>query len=668
MENNEMSMKTPEKSNGIAPGGKIMEFQLLRWSLKIFIIFAIISTIPLFAGSSLRNFTPFPKAEAGIIDLTKVPLEQGTVSLDGQWEFYWDLLLEPGEPVSSTSSRYIEVPGSWNKYTSNKATDFGDGYGTYRLRFVTGENTRLALKIPRMRTAYKLWVNGELIASSGTVGKTRDTMVPQYMTNVSSFEVLQGENEILIQVSNFHHRSGGIMESLRIGGENQIFKLKNKNMAVELIIFGSLICIGVYHLVLFFFRRKKDPSTMYFGLFCVFIAVRTTLGGESFFIYFFPAFNWEIAHKILTSTYYLGVPLMLMFFMEIFPEYFHERIIKISQITALVFTSILIFTPARIFSVVNILYQVWSIAVILYIAVALIKIIVNKEKDSWIISLGAVALLMGSMNDIVFFLPWVSDNELAFFKDLLKSNNLASLGQFIFACINSLLIAKRFSDALEQEEIVTSRLTEMNAHLDDLVFQRTKDLAESNRKIEHQNLELEKKNQALQKLSFKDSLTEVWNRRKYDQMIEKEWNRCLRYQRPIALLVLDIDYFKRFNDFYGHMAGDECLVKIGQVLKNSLSRSTDMAARYGGEEFVVLLPETGKEEALEIAAMLRQKIEDLNIPHEKSMVSDYVTVSIGVTSAVPDLNSLYQDLFGVADKALYQAKDAGRNRIKFLSE
>ena len=661
MENTELIMKPVKGNNEAAADREITESKLLRWCLRIFIILAIISTFPM-------NFTPPPKAKAGIINLTKLQLEQATVPLDGQWEFYWNRLLEPGESISGIGAGYIDVPSSWNKYTFNKRTSFGDGYGTYRLRFVINEDTRLALKIPRLRTAYKLWVNGEFISSAGTVGKTRNTMVPQYLTNISSFDALQGENEILIQVSNFHHRSGGILESLRMGSENQILRLKNKNMAIELIIFGSLTCIGIYHLVLFSFRRKKERSTMYFGLFCIFIAIRTTLGGECFFCYFFPEFSWEIYHKILTSTYYLGVPLMLMFFREIFPEYFHDRIIKISQIMALVFTSILIFTPARIFTVIIIFYQIWSIAVIIYIFIALIRISVNKEKDCWIISLGAVALLMSSMNDIVFFTPWVSDNELAFLKHWLRTNNLTSLGQFIFACINSLLIAKRFSDALEQEEIITARLTEMNAHLDDLVFQRTKDLAESNRKIEHQNLELEKKNQALQKLSFKDSLTGMWNRRKYDQMIEKEWNRCLRYQRPMALLVLDIDYFKRFNDFYGHMAGDECLAQIGQVLKSSLSRSTDMAARYGGEEFVVLLPETGKEEGIKTASMLRQKIEDLNIPHEKSLVNGYVTVSIGVTSAVPDLNSSYQDLFSAADKALYQAKDAGRNQVKFLSE
>ncbi len=663
-----MIMNKKKRNDETAASEETTKSKLMRWSLKIFIILAILSAVSYYGKNLGPSITSYPRAEAGMINLTKSQLEQDVVFLDGQWEFYWNQLLEPGESAPGIEAGYINAPGSWNKFASDKTPYLGEGYGTYRLTAVAEKDIRLALKIPRLRTAYKLWVNGELIASAGTVGKTRDTMVPQYLPQVSSFETLQGENEILIQVSNFYHRSGGMLESLRLGSEDQILRLKHKNMAIEFIIFGSLMCIGIYHLALFFFRRKKDRSTKYFGLFCILIAIRTTLGGECSFIFFFPDFSWEMAHKILTSTYYLGVPLMLMFFLSIFPEYFHDRIIKASQIMGLVFISIVIFTPARIFTVVNILYQLWSIAVIIYIIIELTRVSVNKEKDGWIISLGAIALLISSMNDIIYFTPWMGDNELISLKALLRVGNLTSLGQFVFASINSLLIAKHFSDSLEQKEVITARLTEMNAHLDELVLQRTRDLAESNQKIEHQNLELEKKNRALQKLSFKDALTGVWNRRKYDQMIEKEWNRCLRYQRPIALLVLDIDYFKRFNDFYGHMTGDQCLVKIGKVLKSYLSRSTDMAARYGGEEFVVLLPETGKEEAVKIASMLRQKIESLNIPHEKSLVNDHVTVSIGVTSLVPDLNSLYQDLFSVADKALYQAKDAGRNQIKFLSE
>lgn len=662
-----MIFKKIKENNGNTIKKDTAKTWRFRYSLKYLIIILTVVMLLLFLKRT-GNFESHPRAKMGILDVTQLEFETDVVSLDGQWEFYWNQFLNPNEVTSNPVTEYVSLPSSWNKYTFNENTYSGDGYATYRLTFITKTNKRLALKIPRLRTAYKLWVNGELIASAGEIGKSKDTMKPQYLPQVSFFEAKKGENEILIQVSNFYHRSGGMLESIKLGSEEKILELKLKNIAMEFILFGSLICIGAYHLTLFFFRRKKDSSSMYFGLFCVLMGIRIMLGGECFFYYLFPEFSWEIAHKILTLTYYLGVPLVLLFFMSVFPEYFHKKIIKAAQIMGSIFTGIVLLTPVRIFTVVNIVYQIWSIGVILYIAIIFIKICIHKEKDSWLIGLGAMVLLMSSINDIIFFSPWMHDNQFLFLRALFRVGNLTPLGQLIFACTNSLLIAKRFSDALEHEEVMTAKLTEMNTHLDELVLQRTKELAESNQKIEYQNLELERKNHILKKFSFKDPLTGVWNRRKYDQMLEKEWNRCLREQKPIALLLLDIDDFKRFNDFYGHMEGDSCLIKVGQTLKDALACSTNILARYGGEEFIVLLGGAGKEEAIMTAELMRKKIEDLAIPHEKSPISNYVTVSIGCTFTVPDFGSSYQELFNTVDKALYQAKDSGKNQVRFLQK
>ncbi len=625
----------------------------------------LIIILIILGGCSSQRTTINQKAEAGIIDLTQLQFENDVVRLDGQWEFYWNQLLAPSEVKNGELTGYIQIPSSWNKYIGNEEHS-GYGYATYCLLFKTEGNTRLALMIPRLFTSYKLWVNGELIATAGKVGETIDTMTPQYLPQVALFESQQGVNEILIQVSNFYHRSGGMLESINLGGEKQILRLRYESLAREFILFGSLICIGAYHLALFFFR-KKNISSLYFGLFCLLIGIRTLLVGERFFIYLFPDFSWEIAHKIQTLTFYFGVPLILMFFMSIYPQYFHARIIKFAQIIGIVFGLLVLLTPARIFTPFNPIYQLWTLFAIIYILVMLLKLSIHKEKGSLFIILGAIALLLSSANDVIFLSIWMNDGGSALLKTFIRTGNLSSMGQFIFAFANSLLLAKRFSDSLEQKEVLTAKLTEINCNLDELVLQRTKDLEKSNEKIEHQKLELEKTNRALKRLSYKDPLTRVWNRRKYDETIEMEWHRCLRYKRPIALLLLDIDYFKEFNDSYGHMAGDECLIKIGETLTNSLSRSSDLVARYGGEEFIVLLPDSGEDGAMKIAEMLRLKIESMNIPHEKSLVSNYVTVSVGVTSTVPDNKYSYEDLFKAADRALYLAKDAGRNQVKFIN-
>lgn len=629
------------------------------------IIAIIISMLFILGGCSNQKPEIKTMAENGVVDLREIELEDSIVRLDGQWEFYWNQLIAPGQEEAKTSKDYIEVPSSWNKYIGNEKKS-GYGYATYILQFITSENIELGLKIPRMFTAYNMWINGELIASAGNVGETEELATPQYLPQVEFFESEKGINEIVVQVSNFHHRSGGMLESINLGGKNQITRLRNIILAGELAVFGSLMFIGAHHLAVFLFRRKNTPS-LYFSLFCLSVSIRTLLVGERFFIYLFPNFNWEIAHKIQTLVFYYGVVLVLMFFKSLYPNYFNSMIIKIAKITGTVFGFLVIFAPARIYTLFNPIYQVWALFAIIHILVELVKVWINKEDGYWYITLGALALLLGSVSDIIFLNIWVNDGGPSFIKSLIRTGSLSSFGQLIFAYANSLFLSKQFSDSLVNEKNLTEELLGFNENLDKLVLERTKDLENANKKIGQQKLELEKTNRILNQLSLKDPLTGLWNRRKLSETIEIEWNRSLRYKKPITLLLLDIDYFKQFNDLYGHIEGDKCLTKIGETLKNSFTRSTDLVARYGGEEFIVLLPETEKDEAMKISETLRMKIESLKIPHEKSLVSDWVTVSIGVISAVADYNLSYDDIFEVVDKALYHAKDAGRNQIKYLS-
>ncbi len=165
-------------------------------------------------------------------------------------------------------------------------------------------------------------------------------------------------------------------------------------------------------------------------------------------------------------------------------------------------------------------------------------------------------------------------------------------------------------------------------------------------------------------LSLKDPLTGLWNRRRYNDTILLEWNRSLRNGRALSLIILDIDKFKEFNDCYGHNSGDECLVQVAKVLKDIFKRSSDLTARFGGEEFIVIMPEVEKDEAIRVAHFVRESIEDLKIPHKYSSVGPYVTVSVGVASMIPNIDCSYKDLFLAADKALYRAKNSGRNQVK----
>jgi diguanylate cyclase (GGDEF)-like protein len=177
--------------------------------------------------------------------------------------------------------------------------------------------------------------------------------------------------------------------------------------------------------------------------------------------------------------------------------------------------------------------------------------------------------------------------------------------------------------------------------------------------------QLEAANQALQQLANVDGLTGVANRRHFDQHLNSQWLTLAQDQSPLSLILCDIDFFKRYNDKYGHPAGDSCLQKVSGVLGGAAQKNQDLVARYGGEEFAVIMPRTPATGAVHIAATIQAGIRELEIVHTDSAVSQYVTLSLGVATVIPNFEISPQDLVIFADKALYEAKENGRNRIIF---
>lgn len=174
--------------------------------------------------------------------------------------------------------------------------------------------------------------------------------------------------------------------------------------------------------------------------------------------------------------------------------------------------------------------------------------------------------------------------------------------------------------------------------------------------------QLEEANRRLRLFSYKDGLTDITNRRYFDEFIAREWGRAMRQQSPLSLILADIDYFKAYNDRFGHIEGDECLKKVAGALAASVHRSGDFVSRYGGEEFAVVLPVTDEAGAKVVAERIIQSIRGLDIPHPGSSAAAYVTISMGVAAVPPARGAAVETLIRGADKALYVAKKEGRNR------
>ncbi|MBE1301295.1 MAG: diguanylate cyclase [Alteromonadaceae bacterium] len=177
------------------------------------------------------------------------------------------------------------------------------------------------------------------------------------------------------------------------------------------------------------------------------------------------------------------------------------------------------------------------------------------------------------------------------------------------------------------------------------------------------HLELVQHRERLKMLSTTDGLTGIANRRRFDDLLNKEWRRAFREREFISILLIDIDNFKKYNDFYGHLQGDECLRHVAQALSQSQKRDTDVIARYGGEEFASILPNTDLIGAESFAQKLMEKIEELNIPHQNNADFGRITLSIGIASVKPQDNVQIEDIISFADGCLYEAKENGRNKV-----
>jgi len=232
-------------------------------------------------------------------------------------------------------------------------------------------------------------------------------------------------------------------------------------------------------------------------------------------------------------------------------------------------------------------------------------------------------------------------------KDYLKNAFKAGAHDYIEKPINKIEFLARIKAALRLREEMKKRKG------------REKELLKTSKK-------LKKANKKLEKMASMDGLTGLANRRLFDEILKKELLRAKRNNSTISLIMADIDNFKDYNDNYGHQAGDQCLKKIAKTIEETTNRPADLAARYGGEEFSIILPDTNKEGAIKIAEKIRENIISLEIEHAKSDVAEYVTLSLGVNSS--KINSEIDDkrieeFIEKADKALYKAKENGRNMV-----
>lgn len=402
----------------------------------------------------------YPQVVNGMIDVSSWNFKKdGIVALNGEWEFYWKKLIKINsfENNKNITPKYILVPKPWNDLIINSKPISGDGYATYQLQIQTIPKQKLALKFPTVSTAYKLYINGQLFSKIGQVGTNRGNSKPLYLPQVVELPGSQlGTLYITIQVSNFHHKKGGLWETIYLGENKQIHTQREKKIALSLFLVGSLFIIGLYHIGLFL-QRRKDTSVFWFGLFSLLFSFRSLITNEYFIYNLIPNFdfNWQITFEYLTIC--IGTPVILLFIARIFPKDIHKIPMSLIIYPSLIISLIVLFSPPQIFT--HTLQTMQFIILVNCVYVIYITIITTIRKRD-----GAKSFFMGAFVFTLFII-----NDILHGNQIIQTGNYASFGFFWFIFSQAFLLSSRFSHAFIQVE-------ELSKNLEVKVIERTNQL------------------------------------------------------------------------------------------------------------------------------------------------------------------------------------------------
>jgi PAS domain S-box-containing protein len=382
-----------------------------------------------------------PRAVRGVLDLTGWNFDlKGPVDLAGEYEFYWRQHLAPGDFATATTPRpsgFIRVPGYWNGYRVDGQELPGYGYATYRLTILLGKvKGRLAIQVPEVSTAYRLFVDQHEVASVGVAGESRETTVPREYPVLSAFTPASDRMVLLIQVSNFHHRRGGLWPLMTLGQETTLTKLDERERSLDFFLLGGIFIMAVYHLGLFLARRKFR-STLYFGIFCFLIALRLVTTEERYLLQAVPALNdWGLLVKMEYLTFYLAVPVFGLFIQSLFPM-FSRKLLRLILLVGFGFSLIVIVAPVRVFSHTLPVYESITLAVIFYAFYVMLSTSARGEAETLVLLIGMSLLFFAVINDMLYV------------EGIINTGFLAPVGLFLFifsqACILYLRMQKAFT-------------------------------------------------------------------------------------------------------------------------------------------------------------------------------------------------------------------------------
>lgn len=445
------------------------------------VIFAIL----LLSGCSkeMTSQRAIPQAEEGVLDLRSWEFDKdGSVTLNGNWDFYWNQLLDPAQAALSgeegTVPDRLQLPSPWNGHLVNGELLSGGGFATFHLKLLTKPTDHiLAIELPSIRTAYKLWINGEEVATEGKVGMNPESSRPGYKPQVVYFKSPGTTIHVVLQVSNYSHRVGGIWSELTLGEASQVTSDHNNQMGLDLMLIGSLLLMGMYHFGLFLIRFKERGS-LYFSLFCIAVGIRAMYVGEGAALQIFPSIPWECGLRIEYYCFYLGLPLAVMFCRSLYPHEIRRAFVIGTQVMGILFSLVVTLLPPEKFTFTTQAYQIITIVVCMYVLIGIVRALLHGREGAWFALFGGVVYGFTVIVDILYYNQWIHIGD------------VSSFGLFFFIFMTSFIISLKSFKAFASVETLSRQLRELNMGLEHRIKERTAELQRSNRRLEKMNEDL----------------------------------------------------------------------------------------------------------------------------------------------------------------------------------
>lgn len=385
-----------------------------------------------------------PQIEKGILDLHEWDFEQdGFFELVGDWEFYWDTLMEPQDFPSSSNPKYVSFPHLWTDLNTEEDSGYSAfGYASYRLRIIyRQENQILALKIGDVYSSYTLWLNGSVFSTNGIVGDSKESSDPYWRPSLQSFVNVMDTLEIVIQISNFDHSKGGSFRPVVMGSEEALIIEKERSMGMEFLLTGALLMGGLFFLGLFIFGRQ-DKSVFYFAMFCLVYSYRIIGEGNYYLHNILPQMDWQLSIRFEYIALFLSSLLFMSFVQSVYPKETNVKIANGLKVLSMFLVLLTIFSPARIFTLSVHPFFAVLMAYVLYATYIFVLAAFRKREGSLYAVLSILIMFVVVVLHILSYLGFLVPQPYIYF-----------IGYILFFFFQSLILSYRFANYFQKAKI-----------------------------------------------------------------------------------------------------------------------------------------------------------------------------------------------------------------------